>query len=173
MKNFWNGMGIPRLTGKYALVLSLIAAFLFAAFSTAGVANAQSAPKAQLHFTVSHHVATSHGLKPYGSNGQQLALWVGSRSGIESVVVNGMNQYGNGATNCYPDYSTNQIPLDQWNYYGGYWWVGTVGLQYFSGPGCTGNVIYSEQINVPTFAWGDYTCFAIGVYLGNPVPGTC
>lgn len=169
MKQFWSGSSVrrPSLVSKHTLALSFLVTLLCMAFLTSGIASAHGIP--QLSTSHSH---STHKLHPNGSNGQQLAFWVGGSIGAESVVVNGPNQDNNGSTNCYPSYGNDVMPVNQWNYFPGYWWKGQVGLQYFSGPGCNGTPVYSAVINVPAYQSGDYTCVAL--YTQNdPQPGSC
>jgi hypothetical protein len=155
MKHFWNGFGTGHLSliSKRTLVLSFFVTLLCMTFLTPGIASAHA----------------SHTLRPYGTNGQQLAFWIGDPS-VKSVEVTGYNQNNGLWDACYPDWNTGQVSPYQWNYFSNWWWVGQVRLIYYTSPGCINGLITTQWVNVPTFQVTDYYCVYV---LNRKSPPPC
>jgi len=187
VKNVWNVLGVHLSGGKIGLCLAVLGTIVSALFSTAGIANAQGVSSPGNRIVIAqaagsstcaktigiHQPCATTSVHPFGTNGQQMALWIGSSLGFESVLLSGTNQNGTPTAVCAVGPNGTPIPADQWHYYGGYWWVGTLSLSYYTGAGCTGTDAYNTSTNVPGYqAFSDYWCFSVRTSL-DPTPSSC
>lgn len=187
MKHVWNVLSVRLSGGKICLCLAVLGAIVSALFSTAGIASAHSASspgnmivvaQAAHSSTCTKNIGThlpcaANSVHPFGTNGQQMALWIGSSLQYASVLLNGTNQYGMQTIVCAVGPNGTPIPADQWHYYGGYWWVGTLSLSYYTGAGCTGTDAYNTSTDVPGYQpFGDYWCVSLRTSL-DPTPSSC
>lgn len=187
MKQVWNVLGVHLFRGNTGLCLAALVAMVSALFSTAGMASAHSVSSPGNAIVIAqgahssmcaknsgaHQDCATMSVHPFGTNGQQIALWIGSSLQFESVLLSGTNQNGTPTVVCAVGPNGTPIPADQWHYYGGYWWVGTLSLSYYTGAGCTGTDAYNTSTNVPGYqAFSDYWCFSVRTSL-DPTPSSC